>query len=357
MNHKAWPCAIIAVVSLLSCGCEVDYFAQLVGGELATLGQAMPISQALTDSRLTDDERTKLLLTQDVRQFGIDNIGLTGANSFTTFIWDGAGPAAYVLSASAKDSLTPYEWSFPLLGNWEAKGFFDLAMAQRQAQQLMDQGYDVFLGEASGFSTLGILPDPLRQSNLDASDEIDLAELILHEMTHSTVIKPSDTDFSESLATFIGRRAALAWFNERFGADSSPALAARDRFTDEGIIDEFINDLVARMRAYYADAAAQGMSRDAVIAGRQVEFDAAKARYETEYRPRLADQARWGTIGEADFNNAMLLTAIRYQGSLSDYQAVLDKVGGSFRDAIAVFQQAAAADDSMGFLRDWVASH
>jgi predicted aminopeptidase len=348
---------LVAFASLLSCGCEVDYFGQLIGGELCTLSQTMPVSQALTDSRLTDDERSKLQLTQDVRQFGIDRIGLTASNSFTTFIWDGDGPAAYVLSASAKDSLTPYKWSFPVLGAWEAKGFFDKAMAQRQAQELIDQDYDVFLGTAAGFSTLGFLPDPVRQSNLNASDEIDLAELILHEMTHSTVIKTSDMDFSESLATFVGRRTAQAWFDERFGADSAEARAARERFADEGVIDEFINDLVARLEAYYADAAAQGMPRDAIIAGRQVEFDAAGARYETEYRPRLDDQERWGSIGDAQFNNAMLLTAMRYQGSLSDYQAVLDKVGGSFTDAIEVYRQAAAADDSRGFLRTWTAEH
>jgi predicted aminopeptidase len=348
---------LIAAVSLLSCGCEVDYFGQLVGGELCLLGETVPISQALADSRLTDAERSKLQLTQDVRQYGIDRISLTASNSFTTFVWDGDGPAAYVLSASAKDSLTPYKWSFPLLGEWEAKGFFDRAMAQRQAEQLIAQDYDVFLGTAAGFSTLGFLPDPVRQSNLNASDEIDLTELILHEMTHSTVIKTSDMDFSESLATFIGRRAAQAWFDERFGADSTEAQAARQRIADEAVIDEFVNDLVARMEAYYADAANQGMPRDAIIAGRQVEFDAAKVRYETEYRPRLNDQERWGTIGNANFNNAMLLTAMRYQGSLSDYQAVLDKVGGSFPDAIAVYREAAAADDSRGFLRTWTAEH
>jgi predicted aminopeptidase len=350
-------CVLLAAASLLSCGCEIDYFAQLVGGELSTLSQNTSVEAAFDDPRLTDDERIKLQLTQDVRQYGIDNLGLVGGNSFTTFVWDGDGPAAYVLSASAKDSLTPYRWSFPVLGEWEAKGFFDQAMARRQAADLAAQGYDVFLGRASGFSTLGILPDPVRQSNLDGSDEYELAELVMHELTHSTVIKLSDTNFSESLATFIGRRAAQIWFDTAYGPTSATAQSARDRFADEAVMDDFVNELVARMRQYYEDSAAQGMSSDAIIAGRQAEFDAAGERYNSYYRPMLHDQERWGKIGEANFNNAMLLTAVRYQGSLSDYQAVLDKLNGSLPDAIPVFREAAGNDDIRGFLQSWVAAH
>lgn len=338
-------------------GCEIDYFGQLIGGELTLLCQTVPISDALADSRLTEEERAKLVLTQEVRQFGVDHLGLVAGNAFTSFVWDGDSPAAYIVAASAKDSLTPYEWWFPLIGSWEAKGYFDEAMARREAQRLAGLDLDVFLGKAEGFSTLGFLPDPVRQSNLQQSDSIDLAELILHELTHGTVIKPSDIDYSESLATFIGRRGAQAWFDEQFGSGSAEAQAARDRFADEAVMDDFVNDFVARMKQYYADAAAQGVPRDQIITDREVEFEAAKVRYESEYRPRLTDQARWGEIGEADFNNAVLLTAIRYQGSLSDYQAVLDKVGGSFPDAIEVYRQAAGSADSRQFLRDWVAQH
>jgi predicted aminopeptidase len=357
-NLRIARCLFCLLALILPCaGCEFDYFAQLIGGESTLLLSTTSVDAALNDPRLTDDERGELLLTQDVRQYGIDTLGMTAGNAFTTFVWDGNGPAAYILAASAKDSLTPYVWFFPFVGLWEAKGYFDEGMARREAQRLSDQGYDIYLGQAEGFSTLGFLPDPIRQSNLQSSDEIDLAELILHEMTHSTVIKPSDIDFSESLATFLGRSGAQAWFNDRFGAGSAEALTAHDRFADKAVIDEFVVDLIDRMTAYYADAAAQGVPRDLIIANREAEFAAARIRYETDYRPRIIDQERWGPIGETTFNNAMLLTAIRYQGWLSDYQTVLDELEGDFPAAIEVYRQAAAVDDSRQFLRDWAAAH
>jgi predicted aminopeptidase len=347
----------LAGLILLCAGCEIDYFGQLIAGELCSLFHTMPVGQALADPRLSEDARGELALTQEVRQFGIDHLGLTAGSAFTVFLWDGSGPAAYVVTASAKDSLTPFKWCFPLLGPWEAKGYFDEGMARREAERLAALDYDVFLGRAESFSTLGFFPDPVRESNLQHLDEIDLAELILHEMTHSTVIKQSDTGFSESLATFVGRTGAQAWFGQRFGPDSAEAQAARDRFADEAVMDEFVNDLVARMKRYYADAAASGQGRQEIIAGREAEFEAARVRYETEFRPRLTDQERWGKIGQAQFNNAMLATAIQYESSLSDYQAVLDKVGGSLPDALAVFHDAAGSPDSRQFLRDWVLQH
>lgn len=355
------PClrsALLFVLLILPAGCEVDYFAQLIGGELASLGNTVPLADALNDARLSDDERAELEMLQEMRQFGIDRFNMVAGDAYTVFEWNGTEPAAYVISASAKESLTSYVWFFPFLGFWQAKGYFDEAMALREAARLEGDGWDVFVGEADGFSTLGFLPDPIRQSNLQALDEVDLAELIFHEMTHSTVFKPSDMDFSESLATFVGRTAAQGWFDERYGAGSELAQAARIRFADKAVVDDWVNEeLYGRLSRYYEEAAARGETRDQIIAGRDAEFDAARAAYANDYRPRLVDQARWGPIDETPINNAMILAAIRYQGSLSDYQAVLDKLDGDLPAALAVFSEAVADAGSREYLRRWVAEH
>jgi predicted aminopeptidase len=334
-------------------GCDIGYFAHLAVGELASLSSTMPIEAALQDTRLSEEQRAKLDLTQSVRQFGIDTVGLFAGSAYTVFEMNGSEPAAFVLSASAKDSLTPYYWTFPLIGRSEVKGYFDEDYARREGEQLLAQGYDVFLGRADGFSTLGILPDPVRESNLEM-DEIDLAELLLHEMTHSTVIKLSDVDFIESVATFVGRTAAQAWIEHTFGVDSAEAIAAGIRFSDKEVIDEYVNATFQHMSTYYAEAAARGEPPEVIIAGRQAEFEALRASFETDYLPRIADQERWGAVGQVPLDNATLLAGIRYQASLSDYAAVLEKVGGSFPDAIHVFKEAAGVPDSRQFLREWV---
>lgn len=357
MPYARLKSLLVALLFLAPAGCEVDYFAHLIAGQLAAVAEALPVEEALNDPRLSETDKAKLLLTQEVRQFGIDRIGLTAGDSFTVVEFNGDTPAAYVLSASAKDSFTPYVWWFPGLGAWQAKGFFDQSMAQREAERLAAEGWDVYLGVAEGYSTLGFFADPVRQSNLRSLDEIDLADLILHELLHQTVIKASDIDFSESLGTWVGRTAAEMWFEERFGAGSDAAIAARERFEDAAQIDAWVVETYQRMEAYYADSAAAGMTREEIIAGREAEFDIARQRYETFYRPQLHDLDRWGPIGDATLDNAMLMGAVRYQGTLNDYQAVFDAVGRNFPDALEVFRQAADAEDSREFLQTWLVEH
>ena len=110
---KLWVTVVAGVCFVLQAGCQIDYFAHLVVGELVSLGSTVPIAEALNDSRLTEEELVKLELTQQVRQFGIDRIGLFVGEAYTLFEANGSEPAAYVLSASARDSFTPYWWDFP----------------------------------------------------------------------------------------------------------------------------------------------------------------------------------------------------------------------------------------------------
>ncbi len=340
---------------LISAGCEADYYLHLVSGELVSLCRTVPVEEALNDPTLTQEERDKLALAQQVRQFGIETIGLYAGDAYTVFEPNGGEPAAYVLSASAKDSFTPYVWDLWFVGRSVNKGFFDRQMGQREADSLAAQGFDVYYARVDGFSTLGFLPDPVRQSNLRLED-VELAELILHEMTHSTVFKASDINFSESVATFVGRGAAQAWFDAAFGADSDEAQAARLRFADKRVIDEYVNELFTTMALYYVEAAAAGSPRETILIEREARFATMTARFIEVYQPRLAEPERWEYISRLAVNNALILAAIRYQGGLSDYQAVLDKLGGDLAAAVAVFREAAARPDSRGYLRDWVYS-
>ncbi len=342
-------------LSVVTAGCDAGYLAHLVLGEMASLGRTVPVAEALDDPSLTQAERAKLAFVGRVRQFGIDRIGLRAGDAFTVFEAGGEGPAAWVLSASEQDRFAAYQWTFPIVGVLETKGFFDQGMGQAEADVLAAAGYDVFFGEAEGFSTLGFLPDPVRQTNLRL-DDINLAEFILHELTHSTVFKPSDIDFDEALATFVGRAAAQAYFDETFGVGSPEATQAAARFADKRVIDEYVVALFDEVSAYYAAAAGRGESKETIVAGRVAVFATASGRYATDYAPRLSDLERWTAVGDMSLDNARILAAVRYQGGLSDFAGVLENTSGDFPAALAVFAEAAGREDSREYLRSWAAS-
>ena len=50
--------------------------------------------------------------------------------------------------------------------------------------------------------------------------EGDLANVILHEMTHATVFRKDELQFNENLAVFIGDNASLYYIKQKYGKDS-----------------------------------------------------------------------------------------------------------------------------------------
>lgn len=336
----------------LSTGCDIAYLSHLAFGQLGVLARLVPVSQALSDVNLTEEERARLAVTQAVRRFGIDVIGLRGTDSYTVFDYNGREPAAWVVIAGAVDSLTSYLWDYPFIGRASTRGYFDEAYARSEEAMLRNQGYDVFVGRVPGFSTLNFFADPVRQSNL-RMEEMELAEFILHEMTHQTVYKLGDGNFNESMATFVGRTAAQMWIEATYGPNSAQAAAARVRFADKLVTDAYVTALYARMAAYYAEARDAGLSREEILVGREAEFDALRDHYVAEFEPRLQDPEHWAPYRSAVIDNARILAASPYQGDLSDYQAVFTRLGGDFRATLAVFAEAANRENSRAYLREF----
>jgi predicted aminopeptidase len=334
-------------------GCD-PYIAHLIDGQLASLDRIVPIEAAIHDASLTEDERSKLARVPDVRQYAIDVIGLTPGDAYTVFDANGSTPAAYVLAASAKDRLEAYVWTFPIFGSSPAKGFFDEEMGRQEALMLRDAGWDVLYARADGFSTLGLFPDPVRQSNL-SSELSDLVELLMHEMTHSTVFKLNDADFSESMATFVGRAAAESWFVSRFGDDAEETARARLRWADKAVLDLYVNMLHDRASAFYDSASAAGKSRDEILAARVGLFAELGALFDEEFRGQLNLPDEWAFASNPTLDNATILSGVRYQSGLDLYEAVFNAVDRQFPALIVVLREAANQGNSREYLQNWLA--
>ena len=87
-------------------------------------------------------------------------------------------------------------------------------MAKEYSAKLHSQGFDVYLGEAIAYSTLGWFSDPLLSTFLDDSDE-ELAETLFHELTHRTYYLKGDTMFNESFATAFAQKSVQLWLKEK----------------------------------------------------------------------------------------------------------------------------------------------
>lgn len=342
--------SLMAVASLAGCGFEWNYVFGAIGGEINLLASAVPIEDGLDDPNLTEEEREKLRVVIDVRDYAADVIGLNVGSSYRTFANLGGQSLAWNLSASPKDAITPYYWGLPFVGPIPFLGFFSIDDAYKERDRLVAQGYDTLIYEVDAYSTVGLLPDPMT-SALFKRPLPSLIDTIFHELAHNTIYTGTNEVFDESLAEFVGRTAAMEYITTRYGPESELAVEARRSNEDSAIFNAFLADLRLQLDAIYA----RDISREDKIAARGPVFEAARQQMADEVLPRLHDPSRYEAYTTLNFNNAFLLVNVRYNTEPELFEAVYEKTGRNWGAVLDIFRQAEASADPFAFLREQLA--
>jgi len=199
---------------------QIIYGAQQLSGQLKIIRGAVPISQYLSDPDKPDSIKNQLRLVQEIRQFAFDSLGLKKNDNYTT-VYDQRGKdVLWVVTASKPYMLEPKVWKFLFLGEVSYKGYFSLERTLDEASFLKKEGWDVSARPVTAWSTLGWFNDPIL-TNMLSRTEGELAELIIHELTHGTLFVKDSVDFNENLASFIGEKGAELYLVNKYGTNSS----------------------------------------------------------------------------------------------------------------------------------------
>ncbi|MHC4607369.1 MAG: aminopeptidase [Planctomycetota bacterium] len=315
-----WICLVLAF-----CVCALSrcYYVRQAVGQMSLLASSREIEEVLASEDLTPEQKARLRLILDVKEYAEREIGLAPSDNYTTYYDVEEGHVSYMVSACAKDSFTPYIWSFPIVGSLPYKGFFDLEDAQAEARSLAEAGYDVALRPVSAYSTLGWFSDPVLSTMLDRTEE-DLVNLVLHELTHSTVYLEGRADFNESLASFVGTTATLHYLRTRFAPDSPPYERAIGVFADRESFGLFVEELHVRLDGLYRS----DVSDEEKLRKRERIFkDAQKKKY-PELRKRLNTE-RYDYFEFMELNNAEILMERRYNDD-APFRAVWEEAEGNW---------------------------
>jgi len=197
----------------------LSYAARQGYGQFFIIWNAKPVEEFLKDPQFPDSLKARLNLIEEVRKYGIDSLGLTDTENYKTMFDQKGKEVMWVVMACEPFQLKPKEWDFPIVGSVPYKGFFNEKLAVQLKSQLETDGWDVIVRNPGGWSTLGWFTDPILSKMLSRS-EGDLANLIIHEMSHATIFVKDSIDFNENLATFIGDRGAEKFLIDKYGARS-----------------------------------------------------------------------------------------------------------------------------------------
>jgi len=220
-------------------------------GQLHVIRHARPVAEILNDPRFPDSLKVKLRMTQRIRRYAIDRLGMKDSGTYTK-IYDQQGkPVLWVITACPPFSMEEHLWDFPLLGNMPYKGYFDCARGLAEADELRGQGMDVSYSPVSAWSTLGWFEEPLL-SNMLLRSEGELAELLIHELMHATAFHSGRTDYNENLATFAGERGAEAYLEAYYGSASPQLRTYRELLEDEMAFGLHMVEACQRLDGLYA---------------------------------------------------------------------------------------------------------
>ncbi len=349
------PCRRLGIFTtlalLIGCGIDTGYLLPAAAGQLYILVHMTPVEKAIAEGKLTDAQIEKLELIQDVRDFASDVVGLNAGDNYTTFYDAGDQPVAFNVSASRKDAFEPKIWSFPLVGDVPYLGFFDEELALERRDDLEADGYDVFIYQIDAYSGLGFYANPILSPMLDRP-AANLIDTVIHELLHSTIWRPNDTSFNESLATFVGRTGAVQYIAEKWADEPERVEAALARFEDVDRYNAFMLSLYEELANYYAS----DLDSEAKIAGRGTVFQTGRDRFMAEVLPLMNVPENYTWVENLPENNAFMLGVRRYNLDLQAFQRVFDAANQDWGEAMTAYRQAAQADDPYAFLDGWPAS-
>jgi len=341
------------LVAVTSAGCGPQGLQYLIGmgiGELEVMCKSVPVADAIANPDMPSDQRDKLLWVGEVRIFARDVLGLNVGDSYLYYYDTGDGPAVYNLSASPKDALDPYVWQFPFVGEIQYLGYFDIEAARSYGDQLKAMGYEIVIYGAVAYSTGGIFRDPLYSSLLDLDKPL-LADTVIHELTHNTIFGKDNSDYVESIASFVGKKGSLEFIKAVAGEDSDLYRQAIEDGEDRGLVNDFLARLYAELSEFYDRA---DLTSEEKVEQREAIFQSARERFASEVTPKFHSPDRFNTWGDIPTNNAWILLNRRYHRDVDVFEKTLESCGGSLPQAIEVFRQAGETDDPYGFLQEWL---
>lgn len=284
--------------------------------QMVLLSSKESYNTTLNRPDLTEDQKRKLKLVQDVLTYAKNKLKLEANGNYSEVAWLNRSYVSWVVSAADKWSLKSHEWSFPIVGRVPYLGFFSEKEALEKEQELQKKNLDTYLRGVSAYSTLGWFEDPLLSSMLRYDDH-DLVETLVHELVHTTFWVKNSAEFNERLASFLGQKGTLIYYKEIEGPDSPTTKLILDEAYDEKLFSDFITMEVKNLEAWYNELTDENKIETIKLNRLQ----AIQEKFQKELQPKLKSK-RWLKFPEIKLNNARLTMYRTYVSDYTDFERI-----------------------------------
>ena len=121
------------------------------------MNAARPVDDWLADAQTPEQLKQRLLLSQRIRSFAVDELKLPDNPSYRRYADLKRASVVWNVVAAPALSLTLKTWCFPVAGCVGYRGYFDEADARAEAKQLDAQDLETSVYGVPAYSTLGLM--------------------------------------------------------------------------------------------------------------------------------------------------------------------------------------------------------
>ncbi|MBX2886217.1 MAG: aminopeptidase [Granulosicoccus sp.] len=304
LRHRAFY-LLLCVFFLQGCS-TISYYAQAVNGHFKLMNARQPVAQLLASDDTDAELRRKLQLLIDARQYAASSLSLPKNDSYSTYVDAGRDYVTWNVVAAPEFSLKPKTWCFPIAGCVSYRGYFAEARARAYADTLKAESYDVTVGGASAYSTLGWFDDPLLSTMMRGSD-IRLVSTLFHERAHQKLYVQDDSNFNEAYASFVEQAGVRRWLADQGKAETIPAYDAYlSRQLDFG-------ELLRQTRGELVNLYKKSLPVADMRAAKAEIFATLRKRYAALKNERWQGYSGYDNWFNKDINNARLLAVATYR--------------------------------------------
>ena len=296
---------------------------------LSYLGRGVPLEDLANDADSSDEDRLFVQRVENIRRFAMEELGLKASKNYTRYVSLDRDYLAAVVSACADDSFSRHHWWFPVVGRVPYKGFFNVEGARRERTRLERRNLDVWIGGVDAFSTLGWFSDPLYSFMKDYS-ESNLADLIIHELFHSTVWIKGHSQFNEELAQFVGTEGARLYIESMQMIDEADLAEDHNAEADRAAFNAFIRSLIAELDEMYKS----DKTREEKLILKDEVIENAKLRFNENYENMFLTE-NYRNFSNLPINNAYLSLFMLYHEEDHFYHDLFERSGSDLQRFIA----------------------
>lgn len=319
------------MIVILTLGCSnLGYYAQSVSGGYEVLSKREPIADVLDDPSVPQTIKNKLQVVLEIRDFASQELQLPDNDSYRTYVDLERPYVVWNVFAAPEFSMEMKEWCFMFVGCVRYRGYFDEQDAQQYASELKQEGLDVYVTGVAAYSTIGWFDDPVLNTIIKR-DEIRLAGLIFHELSHQEVFVKGDTAFNEGFSVTVELEGVRRWLKHKESPELMQKYQRRKARHKQFVA--LVNNTRDQLEALYNSSDEPGTMRDkkaAIIEGMKQQYQQLRASWDG-----FAGYDRWFS---KPINNAQIAAVTTYRDYVPAFQALLAKHNHDMRafyDAVA----------------------